>query len=260
MGGLGMRTILTIAASDCSAGAGIQQDLKTITSLGHYGATALTALTAQNTCGVLDVMEVPTPFFRRQLEALEEDLSIDAVKIGVVPNREIAEAVRETVERLGVPTVLDPVLASTSGWQFLDEACVDYLKQRLFPLCTLVTPNLPEALRLLGEEALTEETGKRLVSRFGTSFLLKGGHREGTVAVDWLFTKDGEALPFSLPRIETHNLHGTGCTLSSAIATLLATGLSLRESVRLAKLKTQEGIRRGKGLSIGKGNGPLWLP
>ncbi|MCD8304008.1 MAG: bifunctional hydroxymethylpyrimidine kinase/phosphomethylpyrimidine kinase [Prevotellaceae bacterium] len=260
MEGLRVKTILTIAASDCSAGAGIQQDLKTITSLGHYGATAITALTAQNTCGVTDVMVVPTPFFRRQLEALAEDLSIDAVKIGVVPNRGIAEAVRETVRRLGVPTVLDPVLVSTSGWQFLDEACIEYIKERLFPLCTLVTPNLPEALRLLGEEALTEDTGKQLVRRFGTSFLLKGGHREGAEAVDWLFTKEGEALSYSLPRIETHNLHGTGCTLSSAIATLLATGLPLTESVRLGKLKTQEGIRRGKDLSIGKGNGPLWLP
>ncbi|MCD8265713.1 MAG: bifunctional hydroxymethylpyrimidine kinase/phosphomethylpyrimidine kinase [Prevotellaceae bacterium] len=254
-----MRTILTIAASDCSAGAGIQQDLKTITALGHYGATAITALTAQNTCGVRDVMEVPAPFFRRQLEALVEDLSIDAVKIGVVPNREIAEAVSETVERLGVPAVLDPVLASTSGWQFLDETCIEYIKERLIPLCTLVTPNIPEALRLLGSKALTSDTGRQLARRFGTSFLLKGGHGEGTDAVDWLFTKDGEALPYSLPRVDTHNLHGTGCTLSSAIATLLATGLSLTESVRLAKLKTQEGIRRGKGLSIGKGNGPLWL-
>lgn len=254
-----MKTVLTIAASDSSAGAGIQQDLKTITALGHYGATAITALTAQNTCGVADVMEVPTPFFRRQLDALTADLSIDAVKIGVVPNREIAEAIRETVRRLSVPTVLDPVLSSTSGWSFLNEACVEYIKEKLIPLCTLVTPNIPEALRLLGVEALTDETGRQLVQRFGTSFLLKGGYREGAEAVDWLFTREGEALPYSLPRIETHNLHGTGCTLSSAIATLLAMGLSLTESVRLAKQATHEGIRRGKDLSIGKGNGPLWM-
>ncbi|MCD8290191.1 MAG: bifunctional hydroxymethylpyrimidine kinase/phosphomethylpyrimidine kinase [Prevotella sp.] len=254
-----MKTILTIAASDTSAGAGIQQDLKTITSLGHYGVTVITALTAQNTCGVEQVMDVPTSFFRAQLCALLTDINIDSIKIGVIPNREIAEVIVDVVSKLHVPIVLDPVLASTSGWQFLDNTCVDYIKNNLIPLCSLVTPNIPEALRLLETTSFSHDLGKELVARFHTSFLVKGGHAGGSDSVDTLYTSDNKVYEFRLPRIETTNLHGTGCTLSSAIATFLANGLSLQESVRLGKETTQKGIMGGKELKIGNGNGPLWL-
>ncbi len=269
-----MKTILTIAASDTSAGAGIQQDLKTITFLGHYGVTAITALTAQNTCGVEQVMEVPTDFFCVQLSALLSDINIDAIKIGVIPNREIAAEIVAFISKIHVPVVLDPVLASTSGWNFLDVACVEYIKNNLIPLCTLVTPNIPEAQRLLEatsldttnitehqkkETSFSNNLGKELVSRFHTSFLVKGGHVEGEESIDTLYTTDNKIYEFKSPRIDTHNLHGTGCTLSSAIATNLATGLSLPESVSLGKETTLKGIIGGRDLKIGKGNGPLWL-
>ncbi|MCD8202895.1 MAG: bifunctional hydroxymethylpyrimidine kinase/phosphomethylpyrimidine kinase [Prevotella sp.] len=269
-----MKTILTIAASDTSAGAGIQQDLKTITSLGHYGVTAITALTAQNTRGVEQVMEVPTDFFRAQLSALFSDINIDAIKIGVIPNREIAAEIVALIPKVHVPVVLDPVLASTSGWNFLDAACVEYIKNNLIPLCTLVTPNIPETIRLLEamssdtpnihehqnkETSFSKKLGNELVARFHTSFLVKGGHAEGIESIDTLYTTDNKVYEFKLPRIDTHNLHGTGCTLSTAIATNLATGLSLPDSVRLAKETTLKGIIEGKNLKIGHGNGPLWL-
>ncbi len=258
-----MKTILTIAASDSSAGAGIQQDIKTVSSLGHYAVCAITALTAQNTCGVGQVMEVPVGFFRAQLEALLADITIDAVKIGVLPGRDLVEATASFIKRLQVPVVLDPVLASTSGWQFLDEACVASMKEALLPLCTLVTPNIPEAMRLLGGVAsdgvLPADAGFRLVDRFHTAFLVKGGHADGETSIDRLYLPDHTLREFSSPRVATGNLHGTGCTLSTAVATFLATGLSLPESVRRAKETTLNGILRGRALQIGKGHGPLWM-
>ncbi len=254
-----MKKILTIAASDTSAGAGIQQDLKTITSLGHYGVTAITALTAQNTHGIIDMMEVPTIFFRAELEALLCDIHVDAVKIGVIPNKEIAQTITSTLRQLDVPIVLDPVLASSSGWQFLNDDCVEYIKDALFPLCTLVTPNISEAARLLGATTLPLNAGEELVKRFSTAFLIKGGHSNGEYVCDSLYTEGGTKHDFSSQRIHTHNLHGTGCTLSSAVATLLATGLPLVDSVAQAKKVTQEGIRRGRNMNIGSGNGPLLM-
>ncbi len=254
-----MKTILTIAASDTSAGAGIQQDLKTITSLGHYGVTVITALTAQNTCGIEQVMDVPAKFFHAQLDALLSDISIDAIKIGVIPNREIAEEIVAVINKMKVPLVLDPVLASTSGWQFLNDECVEYIKENLFPLCSLVTPNIPETMRILGVNTLPDNAGALLVGRFHTSFLVKGGHSNGTESIDILHTTENHVFEFRSPRIETNNLHGTGCTLSSAIATYLATGLSLPDSVHSAKETIQNGITRGRELQIGKGIGPLWM-
>ncbi len=257
-----MRTVLAIAASDPSAGAGAQQDLKTITALGHYGLTALTALTAQNTRGVSGVSPVPAPFFRAQLAALLADIPVDAVKIGVVPTRAIAVEIARALSPLRVPVVLDPVIASTSGWRFMrDEGVLDCLVRRLFPLCTLVTPNIPEAARLLGQgrTARPADMGRTLARRHGTAFLVKGGHTSGPESTDLLCTPDGEVRAFASPRVRTRNLHGTGCTLSSAIAALLAQGLPLAESVGRAKALTLRGIERGRGLRVGSGNGPLWL-
>lgn len=256
-----MKTILTIAGSDTSAGAGIQQDLKTITALGHYAVTVPTALTAQNTVGVQRVMAVPDDMLRAQLDSVLSDISVAAVKIGMIPNGESARVITATVSQLRVPVVCDPVMLSTSGTQLMADECIDYIMQTLFPLCTLVTPNLPEALRLSGLPAGSdaEAMGRRLVSMCGTAFLLKGGHAEGRLMRDILYCPDGERHEYCSPRIDSPNLHGTGCTLSSAVAALLAEGRSLPEAVAGAKALIDKGIAGGRALRIGRGNGPLWL-
>lgn len=256
-----MKTILTIAGSDTSAGAGIQQDLKTITALGHYAVTVPTALTAQNTVGVQRVMAVPDDMLRAQLDSVLSDISVAAVKIGMIPNAQSARIITAAVSQLRVPVVCDPVMLSTSGTQLMADECIDYIMQTLFPLCTLVTPNLPEALRLSGLPAGSdaEAMGRRLVSMCGTAFLLKGGHAEGRLMRDILYCPDGERHEYCSPRIDSPNLHGTGCTLSSAVAALLAEGRSLPEAVAGAKALIDKGIAGGRALRIGRGNGPLWL-
>lgn len=256
-----MKTILTIAGSDTSAGAGIQQDLKTITALGHYAVTVPTALTAQNTVGVQRVMAVPDDMLRAQLDSVLSDISVAAVKIGMIPNGESARVITAAVSQLRVPVVCDPVMLSTSGTQLMADECIDYIMQTLFPLCTLITPNLPEALRLSGLPAGSdaEAMGRRLVSMCGTAFLLKGGHAEGRLMRDILYCPDGERHEYCSPRIDSPNLHGTGCTLSSAVAALLAEGRSLPEAVAGAKALIDKGIAGGRALRIGRGNGPLWL-
>lgn len=256
-----MKTILTIAGSDTSAGAGIQQDLKTITALGHYAVTVPTALTAQNTVGVQRVMAVPDNMLRAQLDSVLSDISVAAVKIGMIPNGESARVITAAVSQLRVPVVCDPVMLSTSGTQLMADECIDYIMQTLFPLCTLVTPNLPEALRLSGLPAGSdaEAMGRRLVSMCGTAFLLKGGHAEGRLMRDILYCPDGERHEYCSPRIDSPNLHGTGCTLSSAVAALLAEGRSLPEAVAGAKALIDKGIAGGRALRIGRGNGPLWM-
>lgn len=256
-----MKTILTIAGSDTSAGAGIQQDLKTITALGHYAVTVPTALTAQNTVGVQRVMAVPDDMLRAQLDSVLSDISVAAVKIGMIPNAQSARIITAAVSQLRVPVVCDPVMLSTSGTQLMADECIDYIMQTLFPLCTLVTPNLPEALRLSGLPAGSdaEAMGRRLVSMCGTAFLLKGGHAEGRLMRDILYCPDGERHEYCSPRIDSSNLHGTGCTLSSAVAALLAEGRSLPEAVAGAKALIDKGIAGGRALRIGRGNGPLWL-
>ena len=256
-----MKTILTIAGSDTSAGAGIQQDLKTITALGHYAVTVPTALPAQNTVGVQRVMAVPDNMLRAQLDSVLSDISVAAVKIGMIPNAQSARIITAAVSQLRVPVVCDPVMLSTSGTQLMADECIDYIMQTLFPLCTLVTPNLPEALRLSGLPAGSdaEAMGRRLVSMCGTAFLLKGGHAEGRLMRDILYCPDGERHEYCSPRIDSPNLHGTGCTLSSAVAALLAEGRSLPEAVAGAKALIDKGIAGGRALRIGRGNGPLWL-
>ena len=256
-----MKTILTIAGSDTSAGAGIQQDLKTITALGHYAVTVPTALTAQNTVGVQRIMAVPDDMLRAQLDSVLSDISVAAVKIGMIPNGESARVITAAVSQLRVPVVCDPVMLSTSGTQLMADECIDYIMQTLFPLFTLVTPNLPEALRLSGLPAGSdaEAMGRRLVSMCGTAFLLKGGHAEGRLMRDILYCPDGERHEYCSPRIDSPNLHGTGCTLSSAVAALLAEGRSLPEAVAGAKALIDKGIAGGRALRIGRGNGPLWL-
>lgn len=244
---------LTIAGSDSSSGAGIQQDLKTMTHLGCYAATVITAITSQNTMGVHDVMPVPPEVVESQLRAVFSDLRVEAVKIGMIPNAAIANVIANVIEKershYPIPVVLDPIMISTSGRRLMDEECVKVLEDRLFPLCTLVTPNLPEQ-QYLDEHGITVQTNR----------LVKGGHAEGESMTDRLYLYDEKRWEeFTSARVQSSNLHGTGCTLSSAIAANLALGYSLSSAISKAKETLTQGIVGGASLCIGKGNGPLLM-
>lgn len=244
-----MKIILTIAGSDPSAGAGVQQDLKTITAMGAYGATVITALTSQNTMGVQGVMAVPADVVESQLRSVLDDLDVSAIKIGMIPDINVARVITNILREYNgdgtIPVVIDPVMLSTSGTRLMSEDCIDYVRKELFPLCTLVTPNMPEA--------------ELLPPPYPTAFLIKGGHADGEEMTDTLYCKDNSVHTFTSKRIDSTNLHGTGCTLSSAIATALAQGKSLPEAVHCGKDMINKGIEKGRHLRIGKGNGPLWL-
>lgn len=259
---------LTIAGSDSSAGAGIQQDLKTMTALGVYGATVITAVTSQNTTGVKAVLPMPAQTVASQLDAVLADLHITAVKIGMIPDSATAVAVARALSayRRGhdCTVVYDPVMVSTSGRRLMDQACVETVKRVLFPLCTLVTPNMPETECLLGQKADNKEAGLLLARQYRTPFLIKGGHgntarneETNPVSVDWLCFPNGETARYESPMIDTPNLHGTGCTLSSAIASCLLKGEPLTEAVGHAKCFVTAAIARSKDMRIGRGNGPL---
>lgn len=262
-----MEIVVTIAGSDPSAGAGIQQDLKTITAMGCYGATVITAITVQNTMGVSDVMNVPPAIVAKQLKAVIDDLDVRAVKIGMIPGREVAEAVVSVLEPFlkvrQVPVVYDPVMVSTSGRPLMEEDSIGYICRHLFPLCTLITPNLPETEVLTGQhqQPLTDidGAGRWLVEKYHCDFLLKGGHGEKYTdkATDYLYGADGTVNAYSSPRLSSRNLHGTGCTLSSAIAARLASGDLLPAAVGAAKVFVSEAICRSVTHGIGHGNGPL---
>lgn len=262
-----MEIVLSIAGSDTSAGAGIQQDLKTITALGCYGATVITALTSQNTLGVQDVMSVPPQTVRSQLQAVFADLDVAAIKLGQIPNRGVAEVIVEELKgvlaRKQVPVVYDPVMISTSGRRLMEEDCIAYVCKHLFPLCTLVTPNLPETETLTGKSIVTvkdyDEAGRTLVANSSAAFLLKGGHAQSEQMTDRLYVVGGPTFSFASPRIESKNLHGTGCTLSSAVASMLAKGFALDDAVGKAKEVVSRAIEKGRDLKIGSGNGPLWV-
>ena len=239
-----MKTILTIAGSDCSGGAGIQQDLRTITYLRQYAATAITALTSQNTLGVKAVNPVSADIVSQQIDAIVTDLNIDAVKIGMIPNLACAKVIAKTVSTLSCPIVYDPVMVSTSGTRLMDEDCIEYLASHLFPLCSLVTPNIPE---------------HSILSPYlqSTPYLRKGGHAETEDMTDILYMPDGSIHSYSAPKIESSNLHGTGCCLSSAIATYLALGLDLPQAVGKAKETVTHAIELASHHNIGHGNGPI---
>ena len=272
-GGAGGRgAVLTIAGSDPSAGAGIQQDLKTITNCGCYGATVITALTSQNTLGVQGVMPVPAEVVESQLRSVFSDLRVSAVKIGMIPNLDVARVIVKVLEeerqKSVLPIVCDPVMVSTSGRQLMDPDCVDYVVRHLFPLCTLVTPNIPELDYLQSHTSLFRlpsttnfQSSQSSIFNFQFSILRKGGHAEGDTMTDTLYIPtEGLEQSFSSPRISTRNLHGTGCTLSSAIASYLAKGCTLPQAVEAAKAYITRAIEGGRDLHIGHGNGPLWYP
>jgi hydroxymethylpyrimidine/phosphomethylpyrimidine kinase len=261
---------LTIAGSDSSGGAGIQADLKTFSALGVYGASAITALTAQNTQGVEAVLVVPPDFVARQIKVVARDLNIAAVKIGMLATSEVIEAVAGALESLpGVPVVLDPVMVAASGDILLDEDAIDTLRTALLPRADLITPNLPEAAKLLDRDDAKDERAMSdqaaALRRLGAkAVLIKGGHAEGDEAVDILVDGAGE-LRLAAPRVKTGNTHGTGCTLSSAIAAELAKGASLRDAAANAKSYVTAAIAAADQLGVGRGKGPVhhfhaWWP
>ena len=253
---------LTIAGSDSSGGAGIQADLKTFAALGVYGTSAITALTAQNTQGVDAVLVAPPDFVARQIRFVARDLHARAIKIGMLATSEIVEAVAEQLKDLaGVPVVLDPVMVAASGDVLLDEDAIETLRTVLVPLATLITPNLPEAAKLLDiSEAKDEKEmraqGAALRELGAEAVLMKGGHAKSADAVDILIDGAGE-LRLAVPRVETGNTHGTGCSLSSAVAAELAKGASLREAVTRAKAYVTAALQRADELQIGQGRGPV---
>ncbi len=258
-----MKKVLTIAGSDSSGGAGIQADLKTMTAHGVYGMSVITALTAQNTMGISGVMNIPGEFVKEQLGAVFEDIFPDAVKIGMLPSREVMEAVEETLSGYRAKNiVMDPVLGSTSGTSLSAVEGREFLKKRLFPLCRLITPNIPEAEILCEMPVPTrndaEKAAELLAEKYGCNVLIKGGHLDYEKcgkSADLLYIRDENPFWIEEERIDNPNTHGTGCTLSSAIASNLALGHELKEAVILAKKYITNCIKAD--LNIGKGRGPL---
>lgn len=254
--------ILTIAGSDCSGGAGIQADIKTISALKGYAASVITAVTAQNTTGVQAVYPVPADIVRAQIESVMDDLQPVAVKIGMVHDAAIARAVAECMQKYRPGFIVyDPVMVSTSGRRLMTEDTVRIIREELFPLCSLITPNLSEASLLLSHSITDVEAMKQaacsLASRYGCAVLVKGGHLSGDEMCDVL-CDNGNISLFGQHKVASRNLHGTGCTLSSAIAAFAATeNYGLEETVRQAKAYISKAIVYGKDLRIGHGNGPL---
>ncbi|MDE1914983.1 MAG: bifunctional hydroxymethylpyrimidine kinase/phosphomethylpyrimidine kinase [Sphingomonadales bacterium] len=240
--------ILTIAGSDCSGGAGIQADLKTIAMLGGYGMSAITAITAQNTLGVFAVEVLSTRMVAAQIEACVEDIGVDAVKIGMLGSAQIAHAVADRLERLTVPVVFDPVMIATSGGLLADDATIEAFA-RLMAMATLVTPNVPELVALGGAQALGAQ---------GITFLAKGGDAEGPVVQDALHRPGIPPTFWHAPRIDTRHTHGTGCTLASAIATGLGQGLGMVDAIERGRAYVRAALETAPG--FGGGHGPLGHP
>lgn len=253
-----MKTALTIAGSDCSGGAGIQADIKTMTENGVYAMSAITALTAQNTTGVQGIFEVLPDFLAQQLDSVFEDIFPDAVKTGMVSSCELIEVITDRLKKHGAKNlVVDPVMVSTSGSRLISEEAIDTLKKCLLPMAVVITPNIPEAEVLSGIKITTEaemtKAAEKIFKEFGCNVLCKGGHKVND-ANDLLFTKEG-AHWFSGKRIENSNTHGTGCTLSSAIASNLAKGEDLKTAVLYAKNYISGAL--AAMLDLGKGSGPM---
>ncbi|MCM1529844.1 MAG: bifunctional hydroxymethylpyrimidine kinase/phosphomethylpyrimidine kinase [Alistipes sp.] len=253
-----LKTAMTVAGSDCSGGAGIQADLKTMTMNGVYAMSAITALTAQNTMGVRSISEVTPEFLSDQLEMIFEDIFPDAVKIGMVLSAPLIEVIAEKLRMYGAKNIVaDPVMVSTSGSALIKNEAVRTLGEKLLPICTLTTPNIPEAEILSGTTIKNEEdmeSAARIIhEKFGCAVLIKGGHSVCD-ADDLLYESDGFTW-FRRKRIDNPNTHGTGCTLSSAIAADLAKGWTLKESVRLAKEYISQCL--SAQLDLGSGSGPM---
>ncbi|MCR5605474.1 MAG: bifunctional hydroxymethylpyrimidine kinase/phosphomethylpyrimidine kinase [Treponema sp.] len=259
-----MQTALTIAGSDCSGGAGIQADIKTMTMNGVYAMTAITSLTAQNTQGVFAIQETSPDFLSKQIDSIVTDIFPDAVKTGMLASKDLIEVIVQKIKQYKLKNiVVDPVMVSTSGSKLINDDAIEILKKELFPLSTLITPNIPEAECILENKLYItnendmEKAAKEIYEQYGCSVLLKGGHSvndandclygniSGEIKTHWFYGK----------RINNPNTHGTGCTLSSAIASNLAKGLSLEDSIEKAKDYLSEALKAM--LNLGKGRGPL---
>ncbi|MGD2000585.1 MAG: bifunctional hydroxymethylpyrimidine kinase/phosphomethylpyrimidine kinase [Desulfobacterales bacterium] len=255
--------VLAIAGSDSGGGAGIQADLKTFSALGCYGMSVVTALTAQNTTGVTGIHAVPPAFVVQQMAAVFSDIGADAVKIGMLYSAELIQAVADGLRRHEAANiVLDPVMVAQSGDKLLQDAAITALKDHLLPLATVLTPNLPEAAVLLGREVNglddMQAAAKSLAAFGSRSVLLKGGHAQGDDSSDVLFIADEDrCIVLEDRRVRTANTHGTGCTLSSAIAAYLAKGETIAAAVRNAKKYIAEAIRAGAPYRLGHGSGPV---
>ncbi|MCX7355276.1 MAG: bifunctional hydroxymethylpyrimidine kinase/phosphomethylpyrimidine kinase [Alphaproteobacteria bacterium] len=252
--------VLIVAGSDSGGGAGIQADIKTVTALGGYAATAIAALTAQNTMGVFGILDVPPEFVAQQMALVLDDIGADAIKTGMLHCAEVIGVVCDEIAARApdVPVVVDPVMVAKGGQALLQDAAQQALRDRLLPLAAVLTPNVPEAEALTGRaivsDADMEAAARALLAMGPKAVLLKGGHREGPVVRDLLVTREGIET-FEAPRIETKHTHGTGCTLASAVATGLAQGRPLKDAVARAHAYVQAAIRAAPGL--GKGKGPL---
>ena len=260
--------ILTIAGSDSGGGAGIQADLKTFAALGTFGMTAITAITAQNTRGVTAIQGLTPEIIGAQIDAVFDDIGVDAVKIGMLHAPQIVRVVADRLRKYRPKTViLDPVMVATSGAKLIEDETISVLMKELFPLADLVTPNLDELVILSGGAAITSpdhmETAARNLLKTGCKAVLaKGGHLSGEMLTD-IFVSNSETRRMQSPRIETHNLHGTGCTLSSAIAAYCGLGESLSDAITHARAFIREAIAQGADVKTGHGHGPLnhgWGP
>ncbi|MDB5620224.1 bifunctional hydroxymethylpyrimidine kinase/phosphomethylpyrimidine kinase [Tardiphaga sp.] len=253
---------LTIAGSDSSGGAGIQADLKTFAASGVYGASVITALTAQNTRGVTGVHPVPAGFVTEQIDAVFDDLDVGAVKIGMVAQRDVIAAIAAGLRRWTPKhVVLDPVMVATSGDRLLAPEAIEALRTTLIPLADIITPNLPEAAALLDEPIAVSEAdiaaqGQRLLALGCKAVLIKGGHGTSAQSIDYLVTRD-KLVALPAQRIATSNTHGTGCTLSSAIAAALAKGGEMEVAVNFAKAYVTQAIAEADRFSVGHGHGPV---
>lgn len=251
--------VLIIAGSDSGGGAGIQADIKACAAIGAYSATAITAVTAQNTVGVQQVEFMPADLVRAQIRSVLSDIGADVIKIGMLGNADIASAVADELEGLeGTTIILDPVMIATSGDALLDDDAIQVLKTRLIPIADLVTPNVPEAEILTGvlieDVDMLADAGQAIVDMGAYAALMKGGHMKGKTVVDVLVSDDENSV-MTAPRLRSRHTHGTGCTLASAIAASMAIGAPLEEAVNIAREYVYEAIRTAPGL--GQGNGPL---
>jgi hydroxymethylpyrimidine/phosphomethylpyrimidine kinase len=255
--------VLTIAGSDSGGGAGIQADIKAISAMECYAASAITAVTVQNTIGVQAVHPVPLDILEGQIEAVLSDIGADAIKIGMLHSTEVVKIVAQKIKQNGIKNVvLDPVMVSTSGHRLIEESAVEVIQEHLIPLARVLTPNVPEAEILIGKEITGEwnfeETAIELAHRYGVSVLLKAGHLSGDVLTDYFYNIEDDTLTL-LPskRVETRNTHGTGCTLSSAFASAIAKNEQLTRAAQLAKKYIEQAIIAGTDYEIGHGHGPV---
>lgn len=256
-------TVLTIAGSDSGGGAGIQADIKAISAMGCYAASAITAITVQNTLGVQAVHPVPLDILRGQIDAVLSDIGADVVKIGMLHSSEVVILVAEMIEKYGITNVvLDPVMVSTSGHRLIEEDAVEVIKSRLLPLARVITPNVPEAeilagCKIAGEDEF-EAIARRLSDNGNVSVLMKAGHLSGDSLVDYFYNAEDDTITrLQSKRVQTKNTHGTGCTLSSAFAAALAKGEGLTMAATSAKRYIEQAIISGAEYEIGKGHGPV---